>query len=95
MTQYDRIREQLRRQRCTNMHLMVTCRTTSPHKRVSEMEARGEKIRRGTIQHKGRTLTTYWLDTGDCENCGEPNPPGKAKKFCSSSCRARAHRVQQ
>ena len=95
MSQYDKIREQLRRQVCTNMHLMVTCRTTSPHKRLAEMEARGEKIRRGTIQHKGRTLRTYWLDAGDCEHCGGPNPPGKEKRFCSASCRAKNHRKEK
>ena len=92
MSQYDRIREQLRRQVCTNMHLMVTCRTTCPHKRISELEARGEEIRRGTMKHKGRTLTTYWLDAGDCDHCGEPNPPGKQKRFCSASCRAKNYR---
>lgn len=92
MSQYDRIREQLRRQKCTNMHLMVTCRTTSPHKRISELEARGEKIRRGEIEHKGRKLRTYWLDNGECENCGKPNPPGKPRKTCSDACRAKAWR---
>lgn len=91
-TQYEKIETALRQGKCTNMELIHKARTTCPHKRVAEMVDRGWPIIFGIVRRGGRLLRCYWIDAGRCEQCGEWNPPGRAKKFCSASCRAKYHR---
>lgn len=94
-TQYQRIETALRQGKCTTLELTHKARSTCPWKRIAEMKARGWPIIEGEVTRGGRTLRCWWLDAGRCEQCGEWNPPGRAKKFCSASCRAKYHRSRK
>lgn len=92
MTQYQRIANALRQGKCTHMELIHKTGSTCVWKRIAEMRARGWKIMQGWRECSGRKLRVYWIDNGYCENCGDPNPPGRARKYCCTACRAKAYR---
>lgn len=94
-TQYDKIAKALRNDRCTTLDLMHVAGTTCPWKRIAEMLGRGWDIRRGYVIRSGKPVRAWWIDAGNCDHCGQPNPPGKAKRFCSAKCRAKHYRKER
>ena len=63
-TQYARIIRYLRTHReATIMELIKQCGTTSPHRRFAELRDRGYSIQGRWVDHKGKRIKRYWLDS--------------------------------
>lgn len=96
-TQREAILKALKSERLTKMDLCARLGVSNPWARLSELRAEGVPIRKAVVikdtrWKKKARLTYYWVDAGECAECGEPNPPGREKLYCSDKCRAKHYR---